>query len=123
MPRHFPKPSIEFDIPIYGGRAYLYRTDREYHQACAYLGHPVRNPDPMCGRFLHCFNRAGNSVYLVGWFNDDWTVLVHEAAHCALAILDYCGIQPGEGRGEPYCYLLQSLLLLLQPIPFVPSVP
>jgi hypothetical protein len=37
--------------------------------------------------------------------------LAHEFSHVVLHVFERCGIDPREGSGEPFCYLLSQLLL------------
>ncbi len=56
-----------------------------------------------------CWSSTGPYVI---WVKPGCTapILVHECTHAALAILEYCGIDPRSGDGEPMCYLLQRML-------------
>lgn len=52
----------------------------------------------------------GRVVYLIGNFSQKRTVLVHEAAHATLFILNRAGVDSRDSNGEVYCYLLDSIL-------------
>ena len=37
--------------------------------------------------------------------------LAHEISHTVLHVFKRCGIDPREGNGEPFCYMLSQLIL------------
>jgi hypothetical protein len=43
------------------------------------------------------------------------TSLVHETAHAAMDILEYCGVDPRQAQGEPFCYTQQAMLTTFLP--------
>jgi hypothetical protein len=42
------------------------------------------------------------------------STLVHELSHVVLHVFERCGINPCEGGGEPFCYMLSQLLIDLE---------
>ena len=106
----WPKPAAQFTVPIYGGGVYLFTSQAEYAQALAFLKQsPAREGVAGCARWLE--NQDTKDVmYMVGWFDKKPTTLVHEATHVALYIAEYVGFSPKAGGGEPFCYLLDTLL-------------
>lgn len=103
--KKWPKPSIEFPVPIYGGTAYLYRTQSEFEDALAFIGANTAQSKAN-GKCQHLTNNVtGESIYMVGWFNSQKSTLVHECAHMAFFILAHAGIDARESAGEAFCYL------------------
>jgi hypothetical protein len=45
----------------------------------------------------------------------DMTTLVHETGHATMDILDYCGVDPRQANGEPFCYTQQAMLRAFLP--------
>jgi hypothetical protein len=111
----WPRAKVEFDVPVYGGRCYLYRTHARYAAARRYLGHAINlTGTPPLGSFVHTQSRDGSVVYLVGWFDTDADTLVHEATHLCLAAFTTIDVDPRDSGGEPFCYFLESVLRKLR---------
>ena len=71
-----------------------------------------READPLCsdqvGRFSVGNDRNGNLTYLIWAKNRN--SLVHELSHVVLDVFEITGIDPRGCGGEPFCYMLCSLL-------------
>lgn len=112
---NWPKPTKEFDVPVYSGRIYLYRTPEKYNQALEYLKEKPRDLITSAGTAMHLTNnKTGKSIFLVGWFNRELATLVHECGHLTFAILLHAGVDVKEGNNEAYCYLLDTLFSKLK---------
>jgi len=86
------------------------KTVKQYEKAHKKL---FKTPDVLScaqsGRFTGGEGKDGMWTYLV-WGNSQPT-LAHEMAHVVLHVFERCGIDPREGAGEPFCYMLSQLLL------------
>ena len=65
------------------------------------------------GRFAGGEGPDGMWTYLV-WAEEPHT-LAHELSHVVLHTFERCGIDPREGNGEPFCYMLSQLILEATP--------
>lgn len=76
--------------------------------------YPYQNDEPNGGRFIYVENakNASKSEYLV--FGREPHVFAHELSHAILDLFKRVGIDPREGNGEPFCYLLSQLMLDLR---------
>lgn len=61
------------------------------------------------GRFTGGEGVGGVWTYLV-WAKSSY-YMAHEISHVVLHVFERCGIDPREGGGEPFCYMLSQLLL------------
>lgn len=59
--------------------------------------------------FIESNKNSAGDFYLV--YGKEPHVLAHEYAHCILHTFKRCGIDPTEGNGEPFCYMLSQLVL------------
>ncbi len=88
----------------------MVKTVKQYEKAHKKL---FKTPDVLScahvGRFTGGEGKDGMWTYLV-WGNSHPT-LAHEMAHVVLHVFERCGIDPREGAGEPFCYMLSQLLL------------
>jgi hypothetical protein len=66
----------------------------------------------MVGRISGGEGQDGMWTYLV-WGKDQHDI-VHELSHVVLCLFERCGIDPREGNGEPFCYMLSQLVLDLK---------
>ena len=100
----------ELSLRPYHGRLFVVKTVKEYEKAHAKL---FKTPDVLTcaqeGRFVGGEGRDGMWTYLV-WGKKPHN-LAHELAHVVLHLFERCGIDPREGNGEPFCYMLSQLLL------------
>lgn len=107
----WPKPDRKFNVPIYGGRVFFFTSLEKLNQASAHLGlDPVG--DDLHGVFRRTRDEAG-SIYLIGQFTPKRSILVHEAAHCAMNILHYVGVPTNKESDEAFCYLLDHICIQL----------
>jgi hypothetical protein len=53
--------------------------------------------------------KDGMWTYLV--WGEKAHALAHELAHVVLHVFERCGIDPREGNGEPFCYMLSTLFV------------
>jgi len=65
------------------------------------------------GRMAAGEGHDGMWTYLV-WAEEPHT-LAHELSHVVLHTFERCGIDPREGNGEPFCYMLSQLILEATP--------
>ncbi len=103
-----PKADRSFTVPLYGGRVYLYTNPDKLNQASEHFGLDRADTDSLHGIFRKT-STVNGSVYLIGQFTPKRSILVHEAAHCAMNILHYVGIPTNEESDEAFCYLLDHL--------------
>lgn len=100
----------ELSLRPYHGRLFIVKTAKEYEKAYTKL---FKTPDALTcaqeGRFSGGEGRDGMWTYLV-WGKKPCTV-AHEMAHVVLHVFERCGIDPREGNGEPFCYMLAQLIL------------
>lgn len=100
----------EISLRPYNGRLFVAKTAKGYEKAHKRL---FKTPDVLTcaqdGRFSGGEGKDGVWTYLV-WGNSVHT-LAHELAHVVLHVFERCGIDPREGREEPFCYMFSQLLL------------
>lgn len=100
----------ELSLRPYNGRLFIAKTAKEYEKEHTKL---FKTPDVLScsqsGRFTGGEGKDGMWTYLV-WGNSQHT-LTHELAHVVLHVFERCGIDPREGAGEPFCYMLSQLVL------------
>jgi len=53
-------------------------------------------------------NNSGSCVYLV--YAPRPAILAHEICHALLDAFDHIGSDPRSGEGEPFCYMLSTLI-------------
>lgn len=53
-------------------------------------------------------NNNGECVYLV--YAPRVSILAHELSHAILDAFDHIGSDPRDGNGEPFCYMLSTLM-------------
>jgi hypothetical protein len=103
----------KFRIPVYGSTVYAYRDQARFKGACDALNVEWA-PEPVDGMTLQADGSNGSTVFLVGWFNNDNSTLIHEMGHLAIFILVRAGIDPKDSNGETLCYLLGTLCQLFE---------
>lgn len=100
----------ELSLRPYNGRLFVVFSPKEYEKMHEKL---FKTPDVLTcaqeGRFSGGEGNDGLWTYLV-WGNRNHN-LVHELSHVVLHVFERCGIDPREGNGEPFCYMLSQLLL------------
>ena len=100
----------ELSLRPYNGRLFLVKTAKGYERAHEKL---YRTPDVLTcaqdGRFSGDEGKDGKWTYLI-WGKKQHNV-AHELAHVVLHVFERCGIDPRQGNGEPFCYMLSQLLL------------
>lgn len=100
----------ELSLRPYHGRLFVARTRKEYERGHQKL---FKTPDELTcaheGRFTGGEGKDGMWTYLI-WAKAPHT-LAHEVSHVVLHVFERCGIDPREGGGEPFCYMLSQLLL------------
>ena len=104
----WPKPVVEFDIPIYGGRLYIFKTQEDFVNAESHLsGNPPKIVD-CCfdGHATHfTHSTTGQSTYMIGWYSDKISTLIHELGHICVFVFKHSGMEIGDSDGEAFCYL------------------
>lgn len=100
----------EISLRPYHGRLFVVKTAKQYKRAHKKL---FKTPDVLicaqAGRFSGGEGRDGMWTYLV--WGDGKHDLVHELSHVVLHVFERCGIDPVQGNGEPFCYMLSQLVL------------
>ena len=100
----------ELSLRPYHGRLFVAFDACGYERAHRRI---FKTPDVLnCaqgGRFSGGEGNDGMWTYLV-WADKPHT-LTHELAHVVLHVFERCKIDPREGNGEPFCYMLSQLLL------------
>jgi hypothetical protein len=95
----------------YNGSLYLASSRKEFERGHSKL---FKRPDVLndgqVGRFTGGEGNDGLWTYLV-WGGDSPDILAHELSHVVLHVFERCGIDPREGNGEPFCYMLSQLIM------------
>lgn len=107
-----PKPIKSFDVPIYGGQVWFFRSRKAYVKALQYIG-LEDDIGKLSGCFSYVESKDGRVVYLVGHFDKIRSTLAHEVGHLAIYVLRRAGINPCDSGGEVFCYLLSEVLAIL----------
>jgi hypothetical protein len=110
--KKWPKYEGHMFIPIYGGEIYLFKTQEKFFQAVEFLG-GKKESDLYNGNATHFVNDKGDSLYLIGWYNDELSTLVHEITHVGIFLMTHVGIDPRSDDGEAMCYLTGYLFQCL----------
>lgn len=100
----------ELSLRPYNGRLFFVKTAKGYERAHKSL---FNQPDILTcateGRLAGGSGPDGVWTYLV-WGGRPHTI-AHELSHVVLHVFERCGIDPREGAGEPFCYMLSQLLM------------
>lgn len=100
----------ELSLRPYNGRLFFASSREEYERAHRRL---FKTPDVLScaqqGRFNGGEGVDGLWTYIV--YAESFPVLAHELSHAVLHVFERCGIDPREGGGEPFCYMLSQLML------------
>lgn len=100
----------EISLRPYSGRLFIVQRAREFdlaHKRLFKVAHSMSKDQ--AGRVAYGPGDDGMWTYLV--WGDAAHTLAHEIAHVVLHLFERCGIDPREGNGEPFCYMLSQLLL------------
>jgi hypothetical protein len=94
----------------YHGNLFIASSRKDYEKSHKKL---FKTPDVLtcaqAGRFSGGEGRDGVWTYLV--YADKPHTLAHELSHVLFHVFERCGIDPREGREEPFCYMLSQLML------------
>ncbi len=95
----------------YSGQVSICKTLAEYHKAHRKVFGEMENVslDGKNGRMCGGCNAAGYWQYVI--WGRDMPALVHELSHVVLHLFERCDIDPRGCGGEPFCYLLQQLVV------------
>lgn len=100
----------EVSLRPYNGRLFVAATKKEYEDQHVML---FKEADVLScaqdGRMTGGEGKDGNWTYLI-WAKRP-AHLAHEISHVVLHVFDRCGIDPREANGEPFCYMLQHLMV------------
>lgn len=100
----------ELSLRPYNGRLFVASTRKAYQRASVEL---FMTPDVLrcdqVGRFSGGEGKDGLWTYLI--WAEGAPQLAHELSHVVLHVFERCGIDPREGGGEPFCYMLGQLVL------------
>jgi hypothetical protein len=110
-----PKPVKRFEIPIYGGEVLLYKDQKEFWKAYAFLGGRQEYDSPKSGEAAHLQSDEGMNIFLVGWYSGTLSTLVHEITHVMVFLFEHVGIDPRDSNGEVAAYLVGYLIDKLHP--------
>tara|TARA_R110000851_G_scaffold280255_1_gene433559 strand:+ start:543 stop:869 length:327 start_codon:yes stop_codon:yes gene_type:complete len=103
------KKTIKLSLEPYFGNLYVAHTKEAYNNKHKSLFGDYDEIKPlMGGRFASANDKHGTLTYLI-WAKDK-NFLVHEMSHVVLDLFEITGIDPRECGGEPFCYMLCSLL-------------
>lgn len=107
MPK-LPKPWRTFNIPLYGGSVFIYKSRKPFHSAVKAHGRSIEEDNSCGGRCVEIY-KPGVTRYVLGWFTDHRSTLVHELGHLAVFVITNAGMKIEDSGGEAYCYLLSHL--------------
>lgn len=100
----------ELSLRPYNGKLFIASSPEDYEKGHKRL---FKTPDVIncaqAGRFSGGEGKDGMWTYLI-WAKDAHT-LAHELCHVVFHVFERCGIDPREGREEPFCYMLSQLML------------
>lgn len=100
----------EISLRPYNGRLFVVFSKKKYEKAHRKL---FKSRDELTcaqqGRFVGGCGIDGMWTYLA-WSTSQHT-LVHEMGHVVLHLFERCGIDPREGNGEPFCYMLAQIVM------------
>lgn len=102
-----------FEVPLYGGSVYCFKTREHFEEATKYLDVDLQH-EGKAGTCAYLESDKDSSLYLIGVFDGELGTLVHELAHIAIMIVQRAGFNSEKGNGEPYCYLLGYLFEILE---------
>lgn len=100
---------LELSLRPYPGRLLVALTKESYeetHQRVFGISDTLT--DAQAGRFSIVEVPGAEWTFLI-WASNPHT-LAHELSHVVLDVFDRCGIDPREGGGEPFCYMLSQLI-------------
>ena len=104
--KRLPKGLQTWDIPLYGGTVLMTNDAKRFWEAEKYFG--IEDEDRACaGKAVWV---DGGKHFIVGVFDKSIPTLVHECSHVSLFICQRVGIDPQSGNGEPFCYLLDTMV-------------
>ena len=99
----------ELSLRPYNGRLFIAASKEDYEKSHHRL---FKSQDLLTcatgGRFAGGEGKDGLWTYLI-WAKNHPT-LAHELSHVVLHVFERCGIDPREGNGEPFCYMLSQLI-------------
>ena len=80
-------------IDIFGQRVSVFLTIEDYEKALDWRGEP-KNASYGSAHCVHSIlinEKRENSLFMIGWFTDDVSSLIHEIVHIAIMLCDYIG--------------------------------
>jgi hypothetical protein len=100
----------ELSLRPYPGRLFIAPTRADYERSHKRL---FKRPDALncsqAGRFSAGEGNDGMWTYLI--WGKAAPQIAHELSHVILQTFELCGIDPREGGGEPFCYMLSQLMM------------
>jgi hypothetical protein len=105
-----PKGVVVHELRPYRHQVLFAKTRRDFEQIGVYVEFEPLDASGCEGRTVF-MDEGGKRLYAVGVFNGCPGVLAHECAHVALDLFQRLGMNPTESGGEPFCYLLQEMIL------------
>lgn len=102
----------ELSLRPYFGTVRVCKTKAEYQREHRKLtGRPDHELDTGMEKQGRMYAHVGphDPVFVV-WASKPW-YLAHELSHVILIEFEWAGIDPREGAGEPFCYMLSQLMM------------
>lgn len=100
----------ELSLRPYNGRLFVAKSRNDYEKGHRKL---FKTADVLScaqeGRCRYGEGKDGKWTYLI--YAEKPHTLAHELSHVIFHVFERCGIDPTEGREEPFCYMLSQLML------------
>lgn len=104
----WPKASVIYDVPLYGGTLHLFKSHKKFEAAYRFLGHEY-DASGCAGSTAYLTNEKGSALYIIGVYDKRLDTLVHEIGHATMMIMERVGVDAYASGGEPLCYLLGDM--------------
>lgn len=106
MARKNPFDKVKYYVASpYGQHIYVTTSRKEWRKLVRYLTDTV-DELPCNGCFTNLVSeKNGSHAFIMGWFNGEYSTLVHECVHATFAVLHAVGIECSAGDNEAFAYL------------------
>lgn len=98
----------KIQLPIYNADIVCFFNEEEYNKYCSENNQHETNK-VAAGVTCHFFNDEGFLIIVIGIFNNNTAILVHELVHVCSKIFLTHGILYDTENDEPYAYLMGYL--------------